>query len=72
MSTNDGVLVHVEGVDKTFHRGSEEIHILSDLDLVVSRGEFLALTARVRGQARRAGIRRSDIQKAVRSVRRRG
>jgi putative ABC transport system ATP-binding protein len=43
MSTNNGVLVRVEGVDKTFHRGSEEIHVLSRLDLEVPQGEFLAL-----------------------------
>ncbi len=43
MSTSDGVLVQVEGVEKTFRRGSEEIHVLSDLDLTVSKGEFLAL-----------------------------
>ncbi len=43
MSSDDGVLVRVEGVDKTFRRGSEEIHVLSDLDLTVARGEFLAL-----------------------------
>jgi putative ABC transport system ATP-binding protein len=39
----DKVLVRVEQVDKVFHRGSEEIHILQDLDLEVRRGEFLAL-----------------------------
>lgn len=43
MSSDDGVLVRVEGVDKTFRRGSEEIHVLSDLDVTVARGEFLAL-----------------------------
>ena len=43
MSENDGVLVHVENVDKTFHRGSEEIHVLSGLNLEVPKGEFLAL-----------------------------
>ena len=43
MSASDEVLVRVEGVDKTFRRGSEEIHVLSDLDLKVSKGEFLAL-----------------------------
>ena len=43
MNASDEVLVRVEGVDKTFHRGSEEIHVLSNLDLAVSEGEFLAL-----------------------------
>jgi putative ABC transport system ATP-binding protein len=43
MSTNDGVLVRVKNVDKVFHRGSEEIHVLSGLDLEVPKGEFLAL-----------------------------
>ncbi len=36
------------------------------------RREFLALAAKVRRQARRAGMKRSDIKKAVQSARRRG
>ena len=43
MSTNDGVLVRVDQVEKVFHRGSEEIHVLTGLNLDVPRGEFLAL-----------------------------
>ncbi len=43
MNASDGVLVRVKGVDKVFRRGSEEIHVLSGLDLEVPRGEFLAL-----------------------------
>src|SRR2546421_6844401 len=43
MSTGDGVLVRVKDVEKTFHRGSEEIHVLSNLRLEVPKGEFLAL-----------------------------
>jgi putative ABC transport system ATP-binding protein len=43
MSTHNGVLVHIEKVDRTFRRGAEEIHVLSNLDLEVPRGEFLAL-----------------------------
>jgi multidrug efflux pump subunit AcrA (membrane-fusion protein) len=35
-------LVHVEGVEKVFHRGSEDIHVLADLSLQVPAGEFLA------------------------------
>ena len=41
-STNDA-LVNVEGVEKVFHRGSEDIHVLKDLHLKVPAGEFLAL-----------------------------
>jgi putative ABC transport system ATP-binding protein len=41
-STN-GVLVQVKGVEKVFHRGSEDIHVLADLHLEVPAGEFLAL-----------------------------
>ena len=33
----------VDGVEKVFHRGSEEIHVLKDLHLQVPAGEFLAL-----------------------------
>jgi putative ABC transport system ATP-binding protein len=43
MSTNNGILVRVRNVDRTFRRGSEEIHVLSNLDVEVPRGEFLAL-----------------------------
>ena len=42
MSTNNEVLVRVH-VDKVFRRGSEEIHVLSKLDLDINRGEFVAL-----------------------------
>jgi putative ABC transport system ATP-binding protein len=43
MNTSNGVLVRVKNVDKVFHRGSEEIRVLSSLDLEVPQGEFLAL-----------------------------
>jgi putative ABC transport system ATP-binding protein len=39
----NGTLVAVEGVEKVFHRGSEDIHVLADLHLRVPAGEFLAL-----------------------------
>src|SRR3954470_19401966 len=39
----NGTLVTVDGVQKVFHRGSEEIHVLSGLNLEVPKGEFLAL-----------------------------
>lgn len=39
----DGPLVTVDNVEKIFHRGSEEIHVLRNLNLTVARGEFLAL-----------------------------
>ncbi len=41
--STDHVLVAVEGVEKVFHRGSEDIHVLKDLHLKVAAGEFLAL-----------------------------
>src|SRR5262245_12455857 len=40
---NNGALVRVENVEKVFHRGSEDIHVLSNLNLHVPTGEFLAL-----------------------------
>ncbi|MES2569789.1 MAG: ABC transporter ATP-binding protein [Verrucomicrobiota bacterium] len=43
MSTDVQALVRVQGVTKSFRRGSEEIHVLTDLDLEVRQGEFLAL-----------------------------
>jgi putative ABC transport system ATP-binding protein len=39
----NNILVNVESVDKMFHRGSEDIHVLSSLNLKVPKGEFLAL-----------------------------
>ncbi len=39
----NGAVVQVEGVEKIFHRGSEDIHVLADLHLQVQPGEFLAL-----------------------------
>ena len=42
-SGNDGALVIVDGVEKVFHRGSEDIEVLRDLHLRVPAGEFLAL-----------------------------
>ena len=41
--TSNGALVQVEGVDKVFHRGAEDIHVLADLNLQVPAREFLAL-----------------------------
>jgi putative ABC transport system ATP-binding protein len=35
--------VRVDGVENVFHRGEETIHILSELNLAVPAGEFLAL-----------------------------
>ena len=41
--TRGGPLVRLDGVEKTFHRGTEAIRILSELHLEVATGEFLAL-----------------------------
>jgi putative ABC transport system ATP-binding protein len=41
--TDNRTLVDVDGVEKVFHRGSEDIHVLADLHLQVPAGEFLAL-----------------------------
>jgi len=43
MTSDNGLLVQVDGVDKVFRRGSEEIHVLGGLHLEIPRGEFLAL-----------------------------
>jgi putative ABC transport system ATP-binding protein len=42
-NATNGDLVRVEHVEKVFHRGSEDIHVLADLSLRVANGEFLAL-----------------------------
>ncbi|HEV7238835.1 MAG TPA: ABC transporter ATP-binding protein [Thermoanaerobaculia bacterium] len=36
-------LVRLRNVEKVFHRGSEDIHVLSNLDLEIQSGDFLAL-----------------------------
>jgi putative ABC transport system ATP-binding protein len=43
MTNENDTLVRVTDVTKTFKRGSEEIHVLSGLNLEVKQGEFLAL-----------------------------
>jgi putative ABC transport system ATP-binding protein len=39
---NDASLVQVRGLDKTYHRGSETIHVLQGLHLDVDAGDFVA------------------------------
>jgi len=41
--SKNGMLVNVDGVEKVFHRGEEEIHVLAAAHLEVPAGEFLAL-----------------------------
>ena len=43
MSANNGPLIRIHDVEKTFQRGSEKIHVLAGLSLEVPQGEFLAL-----------------------------
>ncbi|MBM4002184.1 MAG: ABC transporter ATP-binding protein [Planctomycetes bacterium] len=43
MDVSQQPLVRLEGVEKSFQRGSEQIHVLANLSLQVGRGEFLAL-----------------------------
>jgi putative ABC transport system ATP-binding protein len=40
---SNNALVNVDGVEKVFHRGSEDINVLANLQLKVAQGEFLAL-----------------------------
>ena len=51
--------------------GEGDVVILKKIS-APDRCEFLALARKVRGQARRAGMKRSDVKKAVRVSRRRG
>lgn len=39
---SEGSLIRVRNLDKTYHRGGEEIHVLSGLNLDVDGGEFVA------------------------------
>ena len=41
--SSTGPLVRLDHVEKIFHRGAEDIHVLSELSLEVAHGEFLAL-----------------------------
>ncbi len=43
MSASNDILVDIKNVSKNFKRGSEEIHVLSGLNVEVKKGEFLAL-----------------------------
>src|SRR5277367_1961836 len=40
---SNGALVRVDQVEKVFHRGAEDIHVLANLSLQVADKEFLAL-----------------------------
>ncbi len=51
--------------------GEGDVVILKKIE-APNRREFLALARKARQQARRAGMKRSDIKNAVRKVRRRG
>jgi putative ABC transport system ATP-binding protein len=41
-SGGSGSLVQIRGLDKTYRRGDEEIHVLQGLNLDVEKGEFVA------------------------------
>ncbi len=43
MSTNGETLVRVSNVEKSFRRGSEDVHVLSGMNFEVPKGEFVAL-----------------------------
>lgn len=41
-SDNTGSLIQVRGIDKTYQRGQEEVHVLRGLNLDVDKGQFVA------------------------------
>ena len=41
-NSNSGALVQVRNLDKTYQRGSQEVHVLQGLNLDVEQGEFVA------------------------------
>jgi len=43
LNSEAAAIVKLHGVDKVFHRGDEEIHVLGGLDLEILAGDFLAL-----------------------------
>jgi putative ABC transport system ATP-binding protein len=42
MGTSGEPLIRARGLDKTYHRGAEEIHVLRGLNLDVAAGQFVA------------------------------
>jgi putative ABC transport system ATP-binding protein len=40
---SDDLLAQLSGVEKYFVKGNQKVHVLSDLDLEIKQGEFLAL-----------------------------
>ena len=51
--------------------GEGDVVILKRID-TPARTEFRALAAKARAEARRAGLKSTDVQRAIRKVRRRG
>jgi AbrB family looped-hinge helix DNA binding protein len=51
--------------------GDGHVVILKKIE-APDRQEFLSLVGKVRGQSRRAGMKRSDVKKAIRTARRHG
>lgn len=41
-SRNDGNLIEIKRLSKTYYRGSEAIEVLKDVDLTIGKGEFVA------------------------------
>ena len=42
-NTSTEPVIELNGINKSYHREAEELHVLKDLSLTVSAGEFLAL-----------------------------
>lgn len=42
-ANSDEVLVELKGINKVYRKGKEEVPVLSDLNLTIKRGDFLAL-----------------------------
>jgi putative ABC transport system ATP-binding protein len=44
MSTNNGALIHLNGVTKVFYTDDVETHALSEIDLEIRSGEYLSIS----------------------------
>jgi putative ABC transport system ATP-binding protein len=44
MSTNNGALIHLNGVTKVFYTDEVETHALSEIDLEIRSGEYLSIS----------------------------
>jgi ABC-type lipoprotein export system ATPase subunit len=53
VTTNLTPVLQLEGVDKTYRRVVEQVHVLVDFDFTLGAGEFVVVTGSHTGEERR-------------------